>query len=299
MKAQILCIGLILGLLGGANVARAQHVGHYPAGVEGIKGGSLPPPGLYLRDYNLFAFADRFPQGGPPEFENFVYANAPRLVYITDYKILGGNYGADILVPIYYSKVKYGPSQAVTDSTFALGDIMVEPITLSWHWKQFDLGAGYAFWAPNGDSGTPARVLSKSYWSHMLTLGGTWFVDEAKSWALSSLNRYEIHHESDDVDPATGHTFTAGHTLTMEWGLSKAITKTIDIGAVGYYVQQTTPDSGAGTSDALARVFAVGPEVSAFIPQWKLFASLRYEREFGARYVPEGNRVCLTLTKIF
>jgi hypothetical protein len=31
-----------------STVVNAQVGGHYPAGVEGIKGASLPPPGLYF-----------------------------------------------------------------------------------------------------------------------------------------------------------------------------------------------------------------------------------------------------------
>ena len=140
MKPHILCCCLLVGLLAGSNLTQAQSTGHYPAGAEGIKGASLPPPGVYLRDYNMFYFADRYPQGAPPQFDSvFLYANAPRLIWITDTKVLGGNYGMDVLVPFYYSDIQFGSGGPYSsDSTFTMGDIMLEPITLSWHWKQFD-----------------------------------------------------------------------------------------------------------------------------------------------------------------
>ncbi len=50
---------------------------HYPAGVEGIKGSSLPPPGVYFRDYNYIYFADQFTEG-PPSFDLFANVQAPR-----------------------------------------------------------------------------------------------------------------------------------------------------------------------------------------------------------------------------
>ncbi|MBN2505963.1 MAG: transporter [Verrucomicrobia bacterium] len=298
MKTRQYCIAMAVGAMAWSTVSFAQdYNGHYPAGAEGIKGGSLPPPGVYLRDYNLFYYADRYHQGGPPDFKVFLYAQAPRLIWITDVKILGGYYGMDVLLPFYSADVRVGtPGGRMSDDTFTLGDIMVEPATLSWHWKQFDLGLGYAFWAPNGDYDEKddfSRLLSRGYWSHMLTLGGTWFIDEQKTWAVSSLNRYEFHHRHRDTH------ITPGQQLTMEWGLSKALTKTIEVGAVGYYVQQTTDDSGTGSGDRKDRVFAVGPEVSLFCPKLKLFGSLRYEREFGAKHRPEGNVMTLTLTKIF
>src|SRR5688500_16706232 len=96
----------------------ATFSGHYPSGAEGVKGATLPPPGFYLRDYNLFYYADRFP-GGPPGFEALAYINGPRLIYMTEYKILGANYGLDLLVPFYYGDVEFQtPAGKVTDSTF-------------------------------------------------------------------------------------------------------------------------------------------------------------------------------------
>ena len=81
--------------------------GHYPVGAEGIKSGSLPPPGFYIRDYNIFYTADRYP-GGPPDFKVNAYVNGFRAIWISDFTILGGFYGADILVPFGYSKVEVG-----------------------------------------------------------------------------------------------------------------------------------------------------------------------------------------------
>ena len=31
----------------------AQPAAHYVPGIEGVKGASLPPPGWYVRDYNV------------------------------------------------------------------------------------------------------------------------------------------------------------------------------------------------------------------------------------------------------
>lgn len=264
--------------------------GHYPAGAEGIKAGSLPPPGIYLRDYNILYFADRYPDG-PKDFDLFAYINAPRLIWISEFKILGGYYGADVLLPIGYADVEVGP---FSDDAFSIGDIHVEPITLSWHSKQFDAAVGYAFWAPTGDFSArhPAR-LAKGFWSHMFTAGATWYVDQEKTWAISALNRYEIHMEHEDFD------ITAGDSYTLEFGLSKTIRPTIDVGLVGYYQQQVNRDSGTGASKLKDHVLAVGPEIAAICPKLGVITSLRYLREFDAKDRPEGHTVTLTLTKRF
>ena len=264
---------------------------HYPAGVEGIKGGTLPPPGLYLRDYNYFYFADDFP-GGPPDFDLFVYAQAPRLIYISSYKILGGYVGVDAFVPLIHQDVS-ATGLSGRDS-FGLGDIFFEG-TLSWHGERFDFGVGYGAWAPTGDFdlGDPSKP-GKGYWGQMITVGGTLYLDAEKLWSLSLLNRYEINSENDDIQT------TPGDVWTLEYGLARTFNKTIDIGVVGYYQLQTTTDDGPGAFNRTKDdVLGVGPEISVFFPNWKLFTSLRYVYEVDASNRPRGQTVNLTLTKMF
>ncbi|HOX59211.1 MAG TPA: transporter [Candidatus Paceibacterota bacterium] len=288
---------LIAGLFAFPTLVPAQPVvaGHYPAGAEGIKGASLPPLGVYIRDYNFFYSADRF-RSGPPNFDVLGYINAPRVIWMTPLEILGATYGMDVIVPFGYLDYRYlTPAGQAKDTWFGLGDIQVEPLLLSWHFKQIDLSGGYAFWAPTGDYSTERPdLIVKGLWSHMLTLGGVWYPDESKTWAISLLNRYEFLHVQDktDIDP--------GQVFTLEWGLSKGLSKTVDVGLIGYYQQQTTVDHGANrSSNNLDRKVGIGPEISAFWPTLGLFTSVRYAYEFAAVERPEGHLVTLTLTKRF
>lgn len=290
--------GLLLSL--GASNQAADFVGNYPIGVEGLKGGTLPPPGFYLRDYNLFYFSERlnnrYGDEVPISFEAFGYANAVRPIWITDWSLLGGAYGMDVLVPFIYKDVKAG---AASDSNFNIGDTFVEPITLSWHWDKADLGVGYGFWAPTGDySATQMVNTGQGFWGHMFTLGATVYADAAKTWAFSALARYEINHEHEDFK------LTPGNALSLEWGINKTFAKFYDVGVVGYWQQQTTKDSGTGpggaaASTALDSVVGIGPEINVLWPKLKLFTSLRYNYELMSESRPQGHTVTLTLTKMF
>jgi hypothetical protein len=299
MKTTLIRLSAVTGLLAVTQLAQAASFsGHYPAGAEGIKGGSLPPPGFYLRDYNLFYWAPRFADTGPDNFDAFAYVQAPRPVWITEWKVLGGFYGMDALFPFYYGNVEHDtPVGRLEDDTFTLGDIFVEPATLSWHWKQFDLGFGYGFWIPNGDYNKdglrPSRMLAQGFWTHMFTAGGTWYVDKEKTWALSLLNRYEVHTEKEDTD------WAAGDTYTLEWGLSKGLSKTIEVGLVGYYQTQVTDYTGENHPDINDHVVGLGPEISTLCPKLGLFTSLRYVYELDAKERPQGHTVTLTFTKRF
>ncbi|HOW66735.1 MAG TPA: transporter [Candidatus Paceibacterota bacterium] len=294
MKPNVLFFTTIAASALLAGAVQAQPVAsHYPVGVEGIKGASLPPPGLYARDYNIFYTANDFPDG-PAHFDAFVYVNAPRLIWMSPWKILGATYGADVIVPFGYSDLKI---EGQKFSTFGLGDIQVEPLLLSWNRDRYDIAFGYAVWAPTGDfDRNDPSCQGAGFWSHMLTLGGTLFFDAEKTWALSLLNRYEFNHENDDID------ITPGQVYTLEWGLSKSLKKTIDVGVIGYYQQQTTDDSGSGAvydRSVHDRVFGIGPEISLFCPKLGLFTALRYNYEFSAEQRPEGHRIALTFTYRF
>ena len=278
--------------------SHGQFSGHYPSGVEGVKGASVPPPGIYLRDYNLIYHAERLP-GGPGGVDTTVYVNAPRLIWMTDWKILGADYGMDLIVPFGFSSLEIG-DLGVRDSYFGLYDIQFEPLLLGWHFDRVDVGAGYAIWAPTGDSPRLSRVpprdlanLGKGFWSHMLTAGATVYFDKEKTWALSALNRYEIHHECEESDVTTGNSYT------LEWGLSKTVAGTWDIGISGYFQQQTTEDSGRGAAGGLDSIVGIGPEVSVAFPKLNLNASLRWLHELGAEGRTEGDTVTLTVTRRF
>ncbi len=278
----------------------AQPTAHYVPGVEGIKAASLPPPGFYLRDYNVAYFSDRLndPQGvKDPRFSDtdaFIYANVPRLIWITDFQVLGGNIGVDALLPIQYTslKLKAGPNTIIDDNTCGIGDFFAEG-TWSRHLEKFDFSLGVGFWAPTGDSSPELTTRAGlGYWTGMFTAGATWFVDSEKKWAVSALNRYEINSTKHDTD------LTPGQAYTLEYGVSYALQKTIDVGFAGYYQQQVTSDTHQSAS-LRDRVAGIGPEVNVFYPKYMLGWSLRYAYEFLAESRLQGHTFALTITKRF
>ena len=294
MKTRSKIIGSLLAIVTTPSLLFAQ--AHYVPGVEGVKGSSLPPPGFYVRDYNVFYFANQVNDPGghkvPLDFNAFIYANLIRPIWITEWKILGANIGMDMIVPLQNTdlSIKHNGATMVDDSKFGIADLYFEPLTLSWHGKQYDAAFGYSFFAPTASTKTPVDP-GKGFWTHMLTLGGTVYFDEAKTWSLSALNRYEFNTESRDSGVAPGQEWT------LEWGLGKSLTKTIEVGVSGYYQLQTTENS-AGPS-ARDQVIGIGPEIVLFCPKLGLFTSLRYAYEFGAQDRPEGNTITLTLTRRF
>jgi hypothetical protein len=285
-----------LGIAALATSALAQPTAHYVPGVEGIKAATLPPPGWYVRDYNVGYYSTRVNNGSgndasPPHFEAITYANVPRVIWISDTKLLGGYVGVDALIPLTYQSLKAG---GYDHSSFGVGDLFAES-TLSWHIEQFDFSTALGVWAPTGGSSKPPTTdAGLGYWTPMLTAGATWYMDTNKTWAVSALCRYEMNTESTDTHTTTGNAFT------LEWGISKTLEKVFDVGVVGYYQAKATGDSGNKTyQKPYDTVAAVGPEISVAFPKPMLFVSLRYLNEVLAENRAQGQTFTLTLTKRF
>ncbi len=297
MKKVIKVTGVLLGVLGilvGAAIAAENE---YPNGIEGIKAGSVPPPGFYYKMYNVYYTADTLTDSNGNDlnvdFDVKTFVNAHRFIWITDYKILGADYGMDAVIPLMNVDLKIGRF-GIDDSQFGLGDIFIEPLILSWHTQCYDLSFGAGVWVPSGkyDKADPASP-GKDMWTTMFTLGGTYYFDEAKTWSASILARYEIHSEKRDTDLQPGDDFH------FEWGIGKSL-GVWEIGAVGYCQWQVTDDNNAaGARQDKDKVYAVGPEASVFIAPAKLFLTVRSLWEFGSEERSEGVFTTLVLTKIF
>lgn len=301
MKKICLAVVVVLGVAGVlSGYAGAGETGHYTSGVEGIKAGSVPPPGMYLKSYNAYYAADELvDQNGdeaPVDFNVKVFASAWRFIRVTDYTLWGANFFVDATIPFIYTDIEVG-AFGVDDDQFALGDINIEPFGLAWHGQRYDAAVGLSVYAPTGEtSRSNSAAPGKDFWTLMTTAGGTVYLDPEKTWAASVLARYEVHSEKEDRD------ITPGDDFHFEWGLSKTLARVWDIGLTGYCHWQVTDDRGddAATDPSVHdRVFAMGPEVSRFFPSLGFGVSLRSQFEFEARDRSEGNITTVTLTRIF
>ncbi len=289
--------GILLSILLLTGLCAAE-TGHYVNGVEGIKAATLPPPGNYYRMYNTFYNADTLTDGDGNEidigFDAFVFANVHRFIWISDIELLGGNYGADFFIPLLYSEVEIG-AFGIEEDQFGLGDLIIEPLIISWHGRRYDAATALAFFLPTGDyNDTNPASPGKGFWTVMGTLGGTYYLDPAKKWSASILARYETHFE-EDTD------MTPGDDFHFEWGLGRTIASDWiwDVGVAGYCQWQVTDDDGPGTSKDNDQVYAAGPHISAMIPKLKMGISLMNQWEFEAQDRTEGSVTTLTLTRMF
>lgn len=301
VQVGVSCLALLLGWGAGAQAATLGS--HYPAGAEGVMAATAPPPGFHYRMYttwyNASTLKDNNGNDIPAGLDLDVFASAHRFIHVTNVKILGADLLYDAIIPLLDKDISLSAAHYSDSHSLAVGDIILEPFVLSWHRPRFDATVGLGLVVPSGeyDSGELASP-GLGYWSGMLTLGGTYYLDDKKSWSLSALTRTLVNTEQEDTN------VTPGSELVVEYGLGKEIALNNNFlmrpGIAGYAYWQLSDDSddrpGAAPGDR-KQSFAIGAEVNfVYIPQL-LQLNLRALQEYGAENTAEGSQVVLTLTK--
>jgi hypothetical protein len=93
--------------------------------------------------------------------------------------------------------------------------------------------------------------------------------------------------------------YQSGIDWHLDWGASQFLSKQVHIGAVGYFYQQLTVDSGAPDilGDTKSRVIGVGPQIGYLFPVGDMhgYLNLKGYYEVDAAYRPKGWNTWLTL----
>lgn len=273
-------------------------------GTEGVMAASVPPPGFHYRMYNTFYNSTTLKNNKGNKldvgYDLDVFASVQRFIRVTDKKILGANLFYDVIIPLSCNDLSIDALGISDSSSLNVGDIVIEPLGLVWRGHKYDAAAALAVIAPTGkfDSDEPA-FAGLGYWSGMLTMGGTVFFDDKKTWSASALTRTLVHSEQKSTDVRPGAEFV------VEWGIGKEIPVSqkliIRPGISGCSYWQIDEDSDDGP-DTLASEkkenHALGAEINFFFPPPTLIqVNLRFLREFNAKNNPEGSQFVITFTK--
>lgn len=272
--------------------------GHYVPGVEGIQAASVPPPGTYylgyLVDYNIEQLKSPGTSNDiPGSNTGTVVALANRVVWISNTKFLGADFGMETIVPVLGTSLTFN-TPGISDTQTGLGDVYLGPVVLGWHGANWDAVAAAGFWLDNASSSTPAAP-GKGYKSTMLTGGATYYFDAAKQISGSALMRFETNSEKSNG-------FKPGNQVTVEWGFGKVMGP-VQVGVVGYDQMQVSNDSGPGASGNSSSRHAIGAEVVLPILSAGVFlkaaAYKEYRSEAGTGPETMGNLFRFTFVKAF
>ncbi|EPL9571038.1 SphA family protein [Providencia rettgeri] len=271
----------------GALATEGGGLGVYPDGLENFMSGALPPPGVHVLMYGGNAHYDsiRDNKGDKipvPGFSVNVNVLAPRLIWVTDQKILGGDLAFHTIVPLLDVTAKAAGKK---DTSRGLGDVTFGP-ALGFH-PSADLHyvVGLDAYAPTGKySKTDPSSLGKNYWA----LQPVWAISYIPPVGVNADLKmmYDFNFRNNDTKTRSGQAFHADYGLG--WGFGNGWVA----GIGGYAFWQTTDDSGPNSAQGKARAYSIGPSIRYANPQGWLFTA-KWEKDFEVRNRPEGSQIYL------
>ena len=315
MRQLIAAAGLALvGLFGvpaDKAVAVESGAGFYLLGSTTTNAGILPPPGTYIIDYNFFysgstditfETAGLILDGG---VEGGVYANVPAPLWVAPGKVLGGNIGFLMLIPVIHKDVNAGASltlppplgvtisRGIGDQETRFGDI-VPGIMLGWHSGNWHFKTHTLVNAPTGfwERGNLANA-GFNRWAIDNAAAFTW-LDPEIGLEISAIAGITYNWENPTTD------YKSGSEFHLEYAAVQNFSRQFAIGVNGYFYDQISGDSGAGArlGSFEGRVIAIGPVMNLNFKAGPLpvSTSLKYFREFDVKNRLEGDAGYATIT---
>jgi hypothetical protein len=290
---------LALGI--GSVAARASAQQLIIKGMYGLMSGTQAPPGVYAGAFGAVSFADEIkgPNGNAvkgPDLTQEMFG--PLVMYVSNFKILGGNYGAVMAVPFANFILDFPRLDNEGASTgLALSQLYVSPLQIGWHSDKAmpifgggtDVIFAYTFYAPTGRY-TPGALNNTSLgmWCNELSVRATGFVDKAKQWHASGALFYDINSKKEDVD------WKQGNAINYMWGVGRNFCFPNSklggwLGVAGYAQWQVSSTTGVDAPEILQNhkttVYGVGPEITALSGA----LTVRYLWQYGAKTSVQGS----------
>ena len=256
-----------------------------------------PPPGLYFIGYAANYHIEGFKApGGRDDVAGDNKSRASglvgRLLWMSEKKFLGADYGAEILVPALQTSLNFG--SYYHDQRTGLSDIYISPVILGWHSQRWDTIVGSGVWLDNGRKNVAADP-GLGYKRYDISAGANYYWDAARSITTSALWRMEFNGKtSADIRP--------GQQLYLDWGVNKRWGP-LQAGVVGASQWQVSNDVGAGMTDQRSARHAVGGQISYIWLEPKIMLKLAWYKDVsvkaGNAVQPKGDNWRLTFVKAF
>lgn len=302
----------VLTLLLVCFVSHAQLKGGHILGAMGLQSGTQTPENtlsVYVPGYFYSASSLRNADGDKsianPDLNMFITGVGAS--YVSDFKILGANYGASVLLAFASNRIQGNTLDS--KSPFALTDTYIVPVQLGWHHKRADFVLSYQIYLPTGKFDLGASDNSGlGMFMNEFSAGTTLFFNDKKTIHFSALASYELNGKKKDSDIKTGD------ILSIEGGLGKTIymmnaEKTAPKGILNagliYYLQYKVsndkipvPVFGTIETDK-DRIGGLGAELNYYHIGCSTSAGFRWIAEVGAINRFQGNTFFLTLAHVF
>jgi hypothetical protein len=303
VRPVALLASAMLALASGAS-ATENGRNPFPNGLNGTEVGSLPPPGLYVINEIVVFRTDRFnDSSGDRLFPNFdldVTAYAPRFLWNTGQKLLGGDASIQLVVPFVDTKFRNPPPAPSIPATppfgrqhdFGVADPIVTPL-IAWHGPKLHTVLGADINIPIGQYDR-SRLVSAGLNTFIVSpaLAATYY--PSPSWELSAKATVDLYFRNPATDYHSGNAFMVDFALNHHRPVPGG--KFI-LGVGGYIFKQFEDDrlNGVRFADGFrGQAFGVGPTLTyqhASGPR----VELKHQWDFEVENRPAGARTFVRL----
>jgi hypothetical protein len=257
-----------------------------------------------------------------------VNALIPRVAYMSSTKWLGATVGFTALLPLAEKEstisAKAGPvafnaaasllpaqdqafiaaglaqglaqqAGALSSRSSGLGDLELAPL-LRWNLDPAQVLAALSVTLPTGqyDKNKTANASAGNFYT---LRPGVQYSAIGDGWDMGVRAGYSVNTRNKD----TG--YRSGASVNVDWAVSKSLSESLRIGAVGYGFVQTTKDTidrdptlaQTLTLGKKGRVFGIGPSLTWIKGSGEMLVEGRATREFSAKDRPEGNSVWINV----
>ena len=313
-QIKIASLVLMLLILACAEPSRGQFKPQWMPGQMGLNAGILPAPGFsYVNmDINYNAGTFNGPQGNaiPVTGTYNVWAVENIFYYVPNMKLFGGNIGL-MIMPVTYASGSLdadisnpsAPNLSAAAGGSGLADLFMQPFTIGWHRKRFDLTVADGFMIPTGrfTAGATNNVGTGYFGNHFQT-GTTYYITKNRGTSASLFTDWEVHQTMHGTDK------TPGQAFTDEWGIGQIIpikknfTQLFQFGLIGYDQWQVTPNSGAilnplpigqpvlpASSVPSYSNHAIGFQMNYILPPKNFSLFFKFEHEYRTTTATQGN----------
>jgi hypothetical protein len=274
---------------------QAQNRGVYPLGMSATNSGVTPGAGFtyvnqllfYSRDHAKDDTGNTLPVTG----QNYVLMDMNTLAWVSKKKFLGGAvFSAVATLPFAKNNLTSDINGPISGGG-GFADSYYMPFILGWNRDRVAVRAIYGFLAPTGRfvAGASNNVGS-GYWTHALSSGQTFYLNNKKRLVLSAFQMYEFHTTQEETGIHPGETFDLDYSLMEALPVPKDFQ--LQIGVAGYEQRQTTAKTGPTISPDLSKeryaVNALGFASNLAFPRRKLSLGLKFFKEFADRSTFQG-----------
>lgn len=286
-NARKLLLLAVPALLASPSVLAKDGPDQFLNGAENFMAGALPPPGNYFINYLGYYEGDyRDNDGNKVPVEAKATFDALRFIYVSNYKIFGGDWAVHAIVPLVYQKVETPNPAFGNDWVFGLGDIVIDPIIIGWHFPpDWHITVGLDIYLPTGkySSTDPTESIGANYYSFEPIFSFTYL--NQSGFEVSAKLMYNIKTENDDTNYQSGDEFHMDYLIGQHFGPWA-------VGLGGYYLKQTQNDElngqKVGPDGNRGQVFAFGPAVKYDYQGMSFVGSWDYETDVKNRF--QGNK---------